>query len=166
MMKLYRQEAANLRMTLIAGIVSVDDVVQWAESRIASLDEYDDELTDLFLASKTTPQDVEPMLRRLGQDADQNDAIRFLMGRMHRALLENRSRARDFARLLDRLWIENRNTISEDLNFMAGVDDDFCLAEQGTYGTIDGAIDYLIEQTKQFNNNSEPTDAASAIRGP
>ena len=97
------------------------------------------------------------MLRQLGQGADRDEAIRHLAGHMHSVLLKDRSRARDFTRILEQLWIENGYKVADDLRFVAGIDDDFCLAEEGTYGTVDGVIDDLIARTEPFDRGQRTT---------
>jgi hypothetical protein len=156
-MKPYAQDAENIRLTLVAGIASVDDVVRWADTTLATLDGYDDDLANVSLASSAPPQEIDSMLRQLGQGADRDDAMRHLAGQMHRILLKNRSRARDFTRVLEQLWIENGYKVADDLSFIAGIDDDFCLAEEGTYGTVDGVTDDLIAQTERFDKGQRTT---------
>jgi hypothetical protein len=122
-MKAYRQNAENMRLALIAGLVSVPEIVQWADKTLSAQAEYDDDLADLSLAIHSLPQDVEAILRRLAAGADLYEGIRSLAGRMHRALLKDRARARDFTRILEQLWIETRYIVPEDLRFITGVDD-------------------------------------------
>jgi hypothetical protein len=154
-MKAYRQNAENMRLALIAGLVSVPEIVQWADKTLSAQAEYDDDLADLSLAIHSLPQDVEAILRRLAAGADLYEGIRSLAGRMHRALLKDRARARDFTRILEQLWIETRYIVPEDLRFITGVDDEFALAEQGVYGTVEGAIDDLIRETERYDRGSE-----------
>ena len=51
-MKPYAQEAENLRLLLLAGIASVDDVVAWADRTILTLPEYDDDLAEISLGAR------------------------------------------------------------------------------------------------------------------
>jgi hypothetical protein len=156
-MKSYAQHAENIRLTLVAGIASVDEVVRWADTVLATLDGYDDDLANLSLASSALPQEIDSMLRHLGQGANRDDALRHLAGQMHSILLRDRTRARDFTRILEQLWVESGYKVADDLRFVAGIDDDFCLAEEGTYGTVDGVIDDLISQTEQFDRGQRTT---------
>lgn len=151
-MKLYRQEAEELRLALIAGLVSMSEILHWADTTLAAQAQYDDDLANLSLATSAVPQELEALLHRLSEGANLNDAIRNLAGRMHRALLRDRTRARDFARILEQLWIASHYTVPDDLRFIAGVDDEFALAEQGVYGSVEGAIDDLIRQTVQYDS--------------
>ena len=153
-MKSYAQEAENLRLLFIAGIASIDDVVAWADRTISTLPEYDDDLTEISLGATVPMAEMEARLHRVSVDADTFEAIRNLAGRMHRTLVSDRSRARDFARLLNGLLAESDYRVPEDLRFMYRVDDAFYLAESGQWGTLKEVIDELIVDTAPFDDGS------------
>ena len=149
-MKPYAQEAENLRLLLLAGIVSVDDVVAWADRTISTLPEYDDDLTEISLGAKVPMAEMESRLNRASEGADHSEAIRNLAGRMHRILLSDRSRAKDFAWVLERLYGENPIEIPWDLDFMA------CIFEPFSGNPFDrwprkDSINYLIAETAPFD---------------
>ena len=150
-MKPYAQEAENLRLLFDAGIASVEDVVAWADRTILTLPEYDEDLTEVSLGAKVPMAEMDSRLHRAGIGADPFVAIRNLAGRIHRTLLLDRSRARDFARMLEGLWVDSGFKVPEDLAFMAGIDDAFYLAESGTWGSLNEVIDSLIAATAQFD---------------
>jgi hypothetical protein len=154
-MKPYAQEAENLRLLFIAGIASVDDVVAWADRTISTLPEYDDALTQISLGAKVPMAEMESRLNRVSEGSDFFEAIRHLLGRMHRTLMSDRSRARDFARVVDHLWIHIFDSHPDDLIFMQGIEDAFSLAETGIWGTIEEAIDRLISSTARFDHGGE-----------
>ena len=154
-MKPYAQEAANLRLLFIAGIAFADDVVAWADRTISMLPEYDDDLTDISLGEKVPMAEMESRLTRVSEGADHFEAIRNLLGRMHRTLMSDRSRARDFARVVEYLWVHIFDAHPDDLIFMQGIDDAFSLAETGIWGTIEEAIDRLISSTARFDHGGE-----------
>lgn len=155
-MKPYAQEAENLRLLFDAGIASVDDVVAWADGTISTLPGYDDDLTEISLGTKVPMAEMDSRLRRVSEGADHFEAIRNLLGWMHRTLLSDRSKARGFARLLESLWVANNYKVPSDLiNCMAGIDDTFSLAESGTYGSLEEAIDELIADTAKFDSASD-----------
>ena len=154
-MKTYAQQAETRRIELIAGLISVRDVIAWADQIIASHPEYDDDIANLSLAGNKTPQDIESDLHRLAAGAEPFEAIRVVMGRMHDVLLADASRARDFTRVLEHLWVQNDFEVPEDMQFIVGIDDEFSLAEQGIYGTVAEATASLIEETGRFKEHSE-----------
>lgn len=150
-MKPYAQEAENLQLLFDAGLASVDDVVAWADRIISTLPEYDNDLTEISLGAKVPMAEMDSMLKRASEGADHFGAIRNLLGQMHRTLLSDRSQARGFARLLESLWLASNYEVPSDLEFMARIDDTFSLAESGTYGSLEEAVDKLIAVTAEFD---------------
>lgn len=149
-MKPYAQEAENLRLLLLAGIVSVDDVVAWADRTISTLPEYDDDLVKISLGANLPRDEMDGRLRLVGGGADHIEAVRNLLGRMHRTLLSDRSQAGDFARVLERLYGENRIEIPWDLDFMACIAEPFSPNPFESWSSKD-AIDNLIAETAPFD---------------
>jgi hypothetical protein len=152
-MKPYAQEAENLRLLFIAGIVSADDVVAWADRTISTLPEYDDDLVEISLGAKVSMAEMEARLHRVSAGADTFEAIRNLAGRMHHILLSDRSPARGFARLLANLWAENDYRGPKDLAFMDRIDDSLYLADSGQWGSPKEVIDELIVETAPFDED-------------
>jgi len=150
-MKPYAQEAENLRLLFLAGIVSVDDVVAWADRTILAFPKYDDDLTEVSLGAKIPMAEMDSRLKRVSEGADHFEAIRNLLGQMHRTLLSDRSQSHGFARLLEHIWVERQYEIPADLGFMGGIDDIFYMAVTGIFGTLEQAIDNLISETARFD---------------
>ena len=145
-MKPYAQEAENLRLLFIAGIASVDDVVAWADQKILTLPEYDDDLAGISLGAEVSMAEMDLRLRKASVAADQLGAIRDLLGRMHQVLLSNELRASEFARVLDSLWGEIPY-LPEDLAFLPWIYDCFLDPE-----FIRGEpIDFFIEKVAPFD---------------
>ena len=74
-MRPYGEEALEMKLRLLAGLVDVPEVVAWADEVFARSPEYDDDLANICLASKAswkppppghrhpTPCDVVPTAR-------------------------------------------------------------------------------------------------------
>ncbi len=95
----------------------------------------------------------------LGQVIDQSDefvAIRVIMGRMYELLRKYPERAREFSRFLEYFWIQQEYDVPEDMSFIAGIEDEFQLAEQGVYGTVEEATRSLLDNLAQYKSNTEP----------
>jgi|GEM_PF-1267140 len=163
--KPYAQEAENLRLLFDAGIASVEDVVAWADQAILASPEYDDDLTEVSLAAKAPRDETDRRLGRLGEGADKAEAIRNLAGRIHRELLTDTSRAGDFARVMERFWFEEWPRLPSEFSFMAGLDDEFSLAESGTYGSMKKSIEDLISATAPFDAATTPSPSPSPAAG-
>jgi hypothetical protein len=145
-MKPYAQEAEDLRLLLLAGIVSVDDVVAWADQKILTLPEYDDDLAEISLGAEVSMAEMDQRLRRTSAGADKIEAVRRLLGRMHQFLLSNEFRAGEFARVLDSLWRELPE-LPDDFDFMPWIYDCF-LDPESFKGE---PIDIFIEKVAPFD---------------
>ena len=146
-MKPYAQEAEDLRLLFIAGIVSIDDVVAWADRAILTLPEYDDDLAAISLGPKVSMAEMDQRLRRASEGADKIAAVRRLLGRMHQFLLSNELRAGEFAKVLDGLWSEELPDLPEDLAFIQWIYDRF-LDPESFRGE---PIDIFIEEVAPFD---------------
>jgi hypothetical protein len=150
-MKPYAQEAGEKWLAFRAGLLTVADIVRWADEKISQLDLYDDELADIALAGNKPPHEIASMLMHISEGADRNEAIRNLLGRMHTAMLQDRGRARDFAKFLYYMLIETGfHKLSDDLHFIWGLDDEYDLAESGTVGTVDDITNGFIKETEPY----------------
>jgi hypothetical protein len=157
-MKPYAQEAENLRLLFIAGIASVDDVVAWADRTISTLPEYDDNLVKISLGAKVPLDEVDGLLRLVSEGADHIEAVRNLLGRMHRTLLSDRSRTGEFAKTLWQVYWEHQYVLAlpREFDFMNWDE----VRDQG-----EGFADDLIAATAPFDtttSRSTPTSPASS----
>lgn len=146
-MKPYAQEAENLRLLLLAGIVSVDDVVAWADRAISTLPEYDDDLTEISLGANLSRDEMDRRLQGVSEGADTIEAIRRLAGRMHRMLLSDGSLAKEFAGVLELFWIKGVCELPEGLVYAWDTDFVFAKVESGL-GIL---YDNLITATAPFD---------------
>lgn len=145
-MKPYAQEAENLRLLFDAGIVSVEDVVAWADRTISTLPEYDNALVEISFGAKVPKDEMDGRLRLVSEGADHLEAIQNLLGRIHRTLLSDRSRARDFARTMWHVYGEYVFELPRELEFMNWFE------EPDTENTAQGSFaDDLIALTASFD---------------
>lgn len=145
------------RLQLRLGLISVADVVSWADNIILESDIPDNEIIDLALSRRLPLADVIAQLAKMAGGCDRNRAMRTVLGQMYHVLQKDRSLARGFSRTLFQEAVENSGYInySEDILFIYGNDDCFDLAEQGIYGTIDTVTDEFIEYLRTFSDLSE-----------
>ncbi len=85
-------EAEIRRMQLICGLVSVPEVVQWAETALGEV-EYDDNLANVAMAADASQSDMVSLLGELATGADRLEAICKVMSSMHGALADDPSLA-------------------------------------------------------------------------
>jgi hypothetical protein len=79
---------------------------------------------------------------------------------MYGVLQAHPERAHEFARFLEHFWIQQGYQVPQDMSFMAGIEDEFQLAEQGIYGTIKDATRSLLDSLAQYESNTEPAGGA------
>ncbi len=156
------QKARVKQMEFVAGVISVANAVDWADAMLAESDDYDDDLANVSLAAKAYPQDVVGLLRPLAEGADDFEAMRCVMGSMHRILLCDDTRARGFTQVLERFSIDHYYRVPEDMSFIVGVDDELDMAEQGIYGTREEAVKELIEHLSPFDKTANQASDGAA----
>lgn len=116
-------EAEIRRMQLICGLVSVPEVVQWAETALGEV-EYDDNLANVAMAADASQSDMVSLLGELATGADPFEAIRQVMGSMHAALTDDPSLAGGFAGVLKQFADEHDDALPEKMSFMSGLNED------------------------------------------
>jgi len=85
-MKTYAQQAELYRILLQAEVLSVGDVIQWADSLIASEDTPDDELVDLSLSGVCKQQEIEVQLLNMATGCNKFAAMWIAIPKMITAL--------------------------------------------------------------------------------
>jgi hypothetical protein len=147
----YSVEALDLKLGLEAGVIEPSLVIAWAD-RIITTDGYDDDVANLSCAATVSRQAMASLLKPLiDHDTDEWAAVRKTMGRMYRILLNEPSRAHDFALFLENFWSGHGYDVPEEICFIAGIDDAFRLAATGTYGTIEDCTRELIGNLAKFS---------------
>jgi len=145
------QQAEIKRQELCLGLISVSEVIQWADLMLESTPEYNDDLVNVSLAKHNCAQDIASLLGHLAAGSDEFDAMRVVLGSLYKFLLIDNSQTRNFTRALERFWIDHNYELPEDMQFIAGLDDVFGLAEDGIYGTRKEALDDLLQSLSTFN---------------
>lgn len=153
----YSNDAIELKLGLEAGVIEAREVVAWAD-RVIEEHEYDDDVANLSLAAGASRKEMMSLLAPLIDRGQEWQAMRRTLRRMHQALLEEPSRAHEFARYLESFWIRQGYDGPADMTFMAGIEDEFQLAEQGVYGTVNDATKSLVDALARFQEKTEPKD--------
>ena len=145
--------AGDFQISLEAGVIDREEIVQWADGLLAE-GAYDDDIAEISLASSKSNKDLEALLARIAGPEPQWDGLRRMLGRMHYSLLENPDRLPDFTHYLERLWIRNDYRLPSDLGFIAGIEDDYLLARDGMFGTIEEVRLELIKNLSRFTETN------------
>jgi hypothetical protein len=157
MIRPYSAQALEFKLGLEAGVIEPGEVIAWAD-RILETHEYDDDIANVSLATSDSRKEMMSLLTPLIDGADEWTAVRKTMARMYLVLLRDSSRAHDFTRFLESFWSRHGYEVPEDMSFMAGIEDEFQLAVEGIYGTVEDAIGSLMGHLARFKDITEPGD--------
>jgi len=152
----YSEDALELKLSLEVGVIGVDEVITWADTLLGEVAEYDDDLANICLAKDASVKALISLLRIVIGECKEWNAMRRTMARMHEALVDDPNRARGFVRFLEQFWIRHDYDVPEDMDFIVGIEDEFQLAEQGTYGTVVEAKASLLESLSHFRKYIRP----------
>jgi hypothetical protein len=145
-------EAESLRIALICGCVSKDEIINWADKIILENDKVDYVFIEISLSGKKPIQDIVSLLFQISNKHEHFNACRRVLGRMSFARETEPQSLRRFASGLYQIVIENYYELPSDLIFLMGIDDEYALADSGTYGTIDEVDKRFIEALNSFRN--------------
>lgn len=145
--------ASEFKLALEAGVIDRQEIVRWADGLLIS-EKYDDRLAEISLSGSKTNKDIEALLGELAAPDDDFTGLRRMLGRMHAALEADPTRLHEFTRFLEQLWIRHDYTLPDDLGFIIGIEDDYLLAEEGQFGSIDETLSRLLDDLAQFRNTN------------
>ena len=97
---LLRTEAEALRLALHAGIVSIPEIIVWADTVIAAEDKPDIIIIELALAAAETRERVSPRLAQFAGDVEALSAIRIVLRLLAHRLQSSPEKAQQIARQL------------------------------------------------------------------
>jgi len=145
--------ASEFKLALEAGVADREEIVRWADG-ILMCEEYDDRVAEISLSAGKTNKDIEALLREIATPDDDFSGFRKMLGRMHDALEADQTRLHEFTRFLERLWIRHDYTLPDDLGFIIGIEDDYLLAEEGQYGSVDEVRNRLLGDLARFKQKN------------
>lgn len=149
---LHKFEAESLRIALICGCVSKEEIINWADKIIQENDKVDYIFIEISLSGKKPIQDIESLLFQISNKHEHFNACRRVLGRMSFACETEPQSLRRSAAGLYQIVIENSYELPSDLIFLIDIDDEYALADSGTYGTIDEVDKRFIEALNSFRN--------------
>lgn len=161
-MRPYSEEALELKLSLEAGLVGIADVIEWTDRVFMACEDYDDDLANVCLAKDASVKEMISLLGKLIDHREEWTAVRRTMARMYDALRQNPERIHEFTRFLEHFWVRHDYDVPDDMSFIAGVDDELQLAQQGTYGTVEQARECLLDNLSRYKDNTEQGTTTNA----
>ena len=140
--------AAYYRYGMEAGLCTIDDAKEWAFSVVASLEEPPIHVIDV--ATSQTFEDAHANLAAAARDADVSFAGACLLETISNALKSGEMPLRPALR--SAMQVARSTSMSRDVYYaFDGVEDALSLAESQTYGTVEQACAYAIEEFGRFS---------------
>ena len=138
-----KEQAEVLRHGLMAGTLTVADVIAWADSVIETDPQPDIAVIEVATSARRQAADVSSLLRNVAGECDPVVVLRRSMSDLRLALATNPSRGPQIARWLYQLATNGELPESEFGIDAYMLEDWFALASSGTFGTHEGAVKEL-----------------------
>ena len=149
--KPYAQEAEVKRLELIVGLTTVDEIVAWADGILRADHPYDDDVANLSLGRRASETELISWLDNIARGADKMQALRCMLGNMHRVLSVDRTNAGKFVKELFFLYTKNIRELPKEMSFMTWYWDQFDLAQDGILSAPDAVIDDLLQELSRYD---------------
>lgn len=144
-MRTLEGNAALLRSGLLYGLVSVSEVVAWADAEIAARERPHPALIEVAMGGRLTPGELAAELDPLTTGCDEGKQIGRLLGFMYRTLSRDPGSAPRIASTLYSFAHADLLPGGGDPGgHMFYFDDALDLASSGVYGTVDGVVEEML----------------------
>lgn len=119
------------------GICESKEVQAWVNEEIEKAENPPEQLIELAYIKESDVYGLYSALDNMPDTSETYDVVRKLLGNIKPEKLNSIEFCRRLAECLYSLWVENDYTSPEDLNAIGFFDDEYALAAQGTYGTLE-----------------------------
>jgi len=139
----YKEEAERLRLGLMGGWRSVKEVVDWADSVVAGFQHPPAHFIDISLSENQRVETIAELLGAVPGIADPIAVMRRCLGDIEKWVSDDCEKAQQVARYLHSLA---GTALLPEPHFGSEpyfLDDNFALARQGTYGSLEDAFSEL-----------------------
>jgi hypothetical protein len=139
------EDAAFLRLALVHGVVSVAEVVAWADAEIAALERPHPVLIEISTSGRRTPGEVAAELDPLASGCDDVKQMDRLFAAMYHTLSHDFEASRRIASTLYSFALSGMMPSGDaSEGAMLYFDDALDLAFDGVYGTVDGVVHEML----------------------
>jgi hypothetical protein len=159
-MKDLRNDAARLSFLHDIGIISSEEVVQWADTLIVSEEKPSQALIELSTSSGKMVGDV---LRHMAIGADVWSPVEAALPKILQHVLEQPTSAPIVARAFYHIAVTQRYEVPQHFRFILSAEDDFDLAESGVH-KADEAYQWFVDDLKAALAKKEPNPESFVTR--
>ena len=124
-------------MGLRLGILGKRDIQSWVDSEIRKTDAPSNDFIALAYSANESIQNLYSMLCSIEDESDAYVVVRALLGEVKEEQLANIEFCRRLAECLYYVWVDNDYQAPDDLNSIGFFDDEYALASQGIYGSLE-----------------------------
>ena len=149
-MKQYAK-AMELKLGVESGIYPAHEAIEWANRYIAE-NQYDDAIANICTAGVNKVTELVSLLGKVSEGQDPIAAMRVVLGRMAIELERDKTKVEGIAVYCEYFWAAQDFDLPDDMTFMAGLHDEFELANQGTY---DNRNDFIADLAVKLNDFRE-----------
>lgn len=154
-----KEKAEYFKFGLMLGLHTVSDVVHWADSEIKRKLKSPYIFIELSLMEHSSPKDVRTKLNEFPGSEDKSRILRKilpkLLGHMYLLLSHHPEYGPTLANNLYQIYIEldqefGHFSLPQELYPMLALDDQYLLAQQGTYGTEEEVLQDFLAFLKPY----------------
>jgi hypothetical protein len=130
--------ADELALALELGLATVDEVIAWADARIAEMESPPYAFIEVAMARRAPTSEIAHLLRTIPGPRDPQAVAMGILGRLGRSVRSGETSARQAASLLYGMSLRDElpESVAEETSRL---DDAFCLALAGTSGSFEDA---------------------------
>ncbi|NWE21125.1 hypothetical protein [Pseudomonas sp. P7548] len=140
-----------LRVALDIGVIDVVDVVQWADTKLATLENPPYAVIELALMGRSNREEVMWQLLQVATPAiSEAEMLPYALAVAHSRLLSEPDLGRRLAEGIYRLWARHGCYLPGALESCGYFDDAYGLADSGIHGSAESIDQELLEFTAGF----------------
>ena len=129
--------ARCLAVGLRLGLVEYAEIQSWVDKQILSCDLPSGELLLLAYAKQEDMHEIYNLLKALSDETNEYAEIREHLSEIKKQRLDSIEFCSRLAKCLYHVWVENDYTAPDDLAAIGFLDDEYTMAINGTFGTVE-----------------------------
>ncbi len=135
------------------GMFSLQDIQNWVDARIMESESPSNSLIDLAFSKQEKGFNIHTALLNISDAGDKYEIVRRLLSKVTDSELDDLDHCRNLSEALENFGIDCDYDVPEDLNPIYGFDDEYRLAEQGVYSTINKWHKEFVSFVQGFREN-------------
>ncbi|WFD08717.1 hypothetical protein [Tepidibacter hydrothermalis] len=144
-------KAELYRLALSCGFLTKKDVIDWADNEIMISENPDISIIELSLLGSKNVEEVISKLKEVTGNIDEEVTLKILLGLFYKEIIKNPNKIQVISTELYHLYLSVEIDNKEECYlWMMYLDDEFHLANNGTYGDVEEVKSRYIDFLKQY----------------